>query len=201
MNQLKQRQIKIKFIKYSFLSFGVLLLLIALSTVISSLDLTTDKQTLEQNVQDKKPRTKEHSLTVQKAVFNGVTNDLAPYRIVANTMIKDKDNNYILESVLGECVTKHGDVTIKATNATLDELEKYVILNDNVLIIFNDACLKAARVNLDINTEDINSDVPVIIEFSNSYIKADKLESENYSEIIRLKGNVESVFEVGNFYK
>ncbi len=200
MNQLKHHQNKIKFIKYIFLCSGICLLLAIFITITYSLNSSTDKPTSQQETHDKKPYlTKDYSLSIQSPVFEGFSDNLMPYKILADTMMRDKNNNYILQSVSGKYFTGDGDVIIKSNNATLDELAKHVILTDNVLIIFNGARLKSSQINFNINTQNINSDTLVVVDFSNSYIKADKLESEDYSEIIRFKGNVESVFDMDDF--
>jgi len=67
------------------------------------------------------------------------------------------------------------------------------------VVIFNGIKLKSSQLNLNINNQNINSEAPVIVDFSNSYIKADKLDSDDYSKIIRFKGNVESVFDISDF--
>lgn len=200
MNQLKQHQNKIKFIKYAFLSSGIFLLLIIFVTIMYSPNSSTDKSNSEQALNDTKPYlTKDYSLSIQSPVFEGFSNNLTPYKILANTMMRDKNNNYILQTVSGKYCTSDGDITIKSNNAALDEITKHITLTDDVLIIFNGAQLKSNQLNFNINTQNINSDTPVLVDFSNSYIKADKLESEDYSEIIRFKGNVESVFDINDF--
>ena len=200
MNQLKHHQNKIKFIKYAFLSSGIFLLLIIFVTIMYSPNSSTDTSNSEQELNDKKPYlTKDYSLSIQNPVFDGFSNNLTPYKILANTMMRDKNNNYILQTVSGKYFTSDGDITIKSNNAALDEITKHITLTDDVLIIFNGAQLKSNQLNFNINTQNINSDTPVLVDFSNSYIKADKLESEDYSEIIRFKGNVESVFDIDDF--
>ena len=200
MNQLKHHQNKIKFIKYAFLSSGIFLLLIIFVTIMYSPNSSTDTSNSEQELNDKKPYlTKDYSLSIQNPVFDGFSNNLTPYKILANTMMRDKNNNYILQTVSGKYFTSDGDITIKSNNAALDEITKHITLTDDVLIIFNGAQLRSNQLNFNINTQNINSDTPVLLDFSNSYIKADKLESEDYSEIIRFKGNVESVFDIDDF--
>ena len=200
MNQLKHHQNKIKFIKYAFLSSGIFLLLIIFVTIMYSPNSSTDKSNSEQELNDTKPYlTKDYSLSIQSPVFEGFSNNLTPYKILANTMMRDKNNNYILQTVSGKYLTSDGDITIKSKNAALNEITKQVVLTDDVLIIFNGAQLKSSQLNFNINTQNINSDTPVIVDFSNSYIKADKLESEGYSDSIKFKGNVESVFDIDDF--
>ncbi len=200
MNQLKQHQKKIKFIKYVFLSSGIFLLLIIFVTIMYSPNSSTDKSNSQQDIHDKKPYlTKDYSLSIQSPVFEGFSNNLTPYKILASAMMRDKNNNYILQTVSGKYFTSDGDITIKSNNAALDEITKHVTLTDDVLITFNGAQLKSSQLNFNINTQNINSNTPVIVDFSNSYIKADKLESEDYSETIRFKGNVESVFDIDDF--
>ena len=199
MDQLKRHQTKIKFIKYVFLSSGIFLLLVILVTIMYSPN-SSNTSSSQQEINDKKPYlTKDYSLSIQSPVFEGFSNNLTPYKILANTMMRDKNNNYILQTVSGKYLTSDGDITIKSKNAALDEITKQVVLTDDVLIIFNGAQLKSSQLNFNINTQNINSETPVIVDFSNSYIKADKLESEGYSDSIKFKGNVESVFDIDDF--
>lgn len=201
MNQLKQYQAKIKFIKFSFLGLGICLLLATFIIIMNSLNIMENK-TESIAINDKKQKSAlDCSLTVQNPVFNGLTHKSLPYTILANKMMKDKNNNYILESVFGECLTKNGNITVKALSGNLDETEKNINLQDDVIIIYNGASLKASHLNFNITKHDMSSNKPVLLEYSNSYIKADKMESEDYSEIIRLKGNVETFIDINNFSK
>jgi len=200
MNQSKPYQNRFKFVKYIFLCSGVLVLLAIFITIIYSSGSPKNNPTAKQDVLDNKLYfTKDYSIGVENPVFEGVSNNLIPYKILAQTMMKDKYNNYILQSVSGKYLSNDGDIIIKSNEATLDDLAKKIILKNNVLIIFNGIQLKSSQLNFNINTQTINSDTPVIVDFSNSYIKADKLDSDDYSKIIRFKGNVESVFDMDDF--
>ena len=200
MNQLNRSQNKFKLIKYIFLCSGVLVLIVIFTTIIYSSRSLQNNHVAKQDILNNKPYlTKDYSLGIENPVFEGISNNLAPYKILAQTMVKDKYNNYILQSVSGKYLSSDGDIIIKSNEATLDDFAKKIILKDNVLIIFNGIKLKSSQLNLNINTHNINSEVPVIVDFSNSYIKADKLDSDDYSKIIRFKGNVESVFDMDDF--
>ena len=200
MNQLNRSQNKFKLIKYIFLCSGVLVLIVIFTTIIYSSRSLQNNHVAKQDILNNKPYlTKDYSLGIENPVFEGISNNLAPYKILAQTMVKDKYNNYILQSVSGKYLSSDGDIIIKSNEATLDDFAKKIILKDNVLVIFNGIKLKSSQLNLNINTHNINSEVPVIVGFSNSYIKADKLDSDDYSKIIRFKGNVESVFDMDDF--
>lgn len=200
MNQLNRSQNKFKLIKYIFLCSGVLVLIVIFTTIIYSSRSLQNNHVDKQDILNNKPYlTKDYSLGIENPVFEGISNNLAPYKILAQTMVKDKYNNYILQSVSGKYLSSDGDIIIKSNEATLDDFAKKIILKDNVLVIFNGIKLKSSQLNLNINTHNINSEVPVIVDFSNSYIKADKLDSDDYSKIIRFKGNVESVFDMDDF--
>ena len=200
MNQLNRSQNKFKLIKYIFLCSGVLVLIVIFTTIIYSSRSLQNNHVAKQDILNNKPYlTKDYSLGIENPVFEGISNNLAPYKILAQTMVKDKYNNYILQSVSGKYLSSDGDIIIKSNEATLDDFAKKIILKDNVLVIFNGIKLKSSQLNLNINTHNINSEVPVIVDFSNSYIKADKLDSDDYSKIIRFKGNVESVFDIDDF--
>jgi hypothetical protein len=200
MNQLNRSQNKFKLIKYIFLCSGVLVLIVIFTTIIYSSRSLQNNHVAKQDILNNKPYlTKDYSLGIENPVFEGISNNLAPYKILAQTMVKDKYNNYILQSVSGKYLSSDGDIIIKSNEATLDDFAKKIILKDNVLVIFNGIKLKSSQLNLNINTHNINSEVPVIVDFSNSYIKADKLDSDDYSKIIRFKGNVESVFDMDDF--
>ena len=200
MNQLKHNQNKFKLAKYIFLCSGLLVLILIFITIIYSSSSSQNNHSIKQDILNNKPYlTKDYSLGIENPVFEGISNNLAPYKILAHTMVKDKYNNYILQVVSGKYLSSDGDIIIKSTEATLDDLAKKIILKDNVLVIFNGIKLKSNQLNLNINNQNINSEAPVIVDFSNSYIKADKLDSDNYSKIIRFEGNVESVFDINDF--
>ena len=200
MNQLNHNQNKFKLVKYLFLCSGVLVLILIFITIIYSSSSSQNNQTVKQDILTNKPYlTKDYSLGIENPVFEGISNNLVPYKILANTMVKDKYNNYILQFVSGKYFSSDGDIIIKSNEATLDDLAKKIILKDDVVVIFNGIKLKSSQLNLNINNQNINSEAPVIVDFSNSYIKADKLDSDDYSKIIRFKGNVESVFDMDDF--
>jgi LPS export ABC transporter protein LptC len=200
MNQLKHNQNKFKLAKYIFLCSGLLVLILIFITIIYSSSSSQNNHSIKQDILNNKPYlTKDYSLGIENPVFEGISNNLAPYKILAHTMVKDKYNNYILQFVSGKYLSSDGDIIIKSNEATLDDLAKKIILKDNVLVIFNGIKLKSNQLNLNINNQNINSEAPVIVDFSNSYIKADKLDSDNYSKIIRFEGNVESVFDINDF--
>ena len=158
MNQLNRSQNKFKLIKYIFLCSGVLVLIVFFTTIIYSSRSLQNNHVAKQDILNNKPYlTKDYSLGIENPVFEGISNNLAPYKILAQTMVKDKYNNYILQSVSGKYLSSDGDIIIKSNEATLDDFAKKIILKDNVLVIFNGIKLKSSQLNLNINTHNINS--------------------------------------------
>ena len=45
----------------------------------------------------------------------------------------------------------------------------------------------------------LKSDKPTIIDFKNSYIKANQVQTKNSTEIIEFKGGVKTVFDINDF--
>ena len=185
MNQLNPNQNKFKLVKYLFLCSGVLVLILIFITIIYSSSSSQNNQTVKQDILTNKPYlTKDYSLGIENPVFEGISNNLAPYKILAHTMVKDKYNNYILQFVSGKYLSSDGDIIIKSNEATLDDLAKKIILKDDVVVIFNGIKLKSSQLNLNINNQNINSEAPVIVDFSNSNAEDSERSSNNLILII-----------------
>ena len=74
--------------------------------------------------------------------------------------------------------------------------QKSVILNNNVKIIFNGVIFNSKQVIVDLDTKDARSDDEVEVIFEKSKIRADQFKTENSSDTIKFKGNVDSNFDL-----
>ncbi|GAB4165729.1 MAG: hypothetical protein Tsb006_5210 [Rickettsiaceae bacterium] len=190
---------KVRLIKYVFLSAGICVLVaIIISVIVKNYEFSTDEANLP--TKDKKHKlNKEYTLSINNTVFEGFSDELMPYKILAQNISKNKNNNYVLKIVSGAYSLEEGEVSIRSENGLLDEVTRQVQLDGNVVLSFNGIELKTNQLQLDTKTKDAKSIVPVTIDFNNSCIEAKQLETKNSAKIIELKGDVKCNFNIKDF--
>jgi len=198
MDYLVKTRARIKLIKYIFLSASCCVLIAIITTLY--LKNTEISQDLEQkSAQNNKPKlSKEYSLTINQSIFEGVSGELIPYKILAKTVTKDLANKYVLSSINGNYSLDNGDLTFKSVNGILDENSKFVILTDDVKIILNDIIFTSDEIKFNLENQEAYSDTNVEVNFNESSIKADSFHTKDSNNIIEFKGNVESDFNIKN---
>jgi hypothetical protein len=199
MEHLVKAQAKIKLIKYCFLSAGCCVLIAIITTLY--LKNTSIQEDIEANsVQEKTPKlSKNYSLNINQSIFEGMSSDLMPYKILAQTVTKDLANQYILSAVNGQYSLTNGDLKIKAASGTLDEDNKFATLTKDVEITLNGVIFNSEKITFNLENQEAYSDTEVEVNFDKSNIKADSFNTKNSHNIIEFKGNVESNFDVKNF--
>ena len=198
MQELVKLRAKTKLIKYIFLSTSICVLVAVLVILYIHKLPTEDGSDFEAAQKKSKKLPKEYSLNIKKSIFEGVSNDLAPYVIMAQNVAKNTANEYLLNAVNGTYTLPDGNITIKADSGTLDEIEKSVILNDNVTVLFNGMIFNSEQMIIDLETKDAKSPEEVEVTFEKSKIRADQFQTEESAEIIKFKGNVESNFDLND---
>ncbi|RTK92438.1 MAG: LPS export ABC transporter periplasmic protein LptC [Rickettsiales bacterium] len=198
MNNLRKTQKRIQIIKYTLLLFvGCIIFLVLLS--IFMVDSKFNENLISQTEKKQTYKLKDDcSLSINSSIIEGVNNDL-PYRIEAKNIVKDRSNNYILEGVSCKYSGNQGDIIIDSEKGFLDEIAKKLFLNEEVNVVFNDMRLRSSHLHLDITTNDLKSDKPTIVDFKNSYIKANQVQTKNSTDIIEFKGGVKTVFDIDDF--
>ncbi len=198
MEYLIQYRTKLKLLKYISLSAGLCIFLAIIITLyIKNASDHEAKQPFQET--NKFKLSKDYSLTINNPIFEGVTGNLNPYRILAQTVSKNLDNQYTLHNVNANCKINDANVNAKATNALLDDSNKLITLKENVQITLDDTVLKCEEIKLNLENQEITSDTSVEINLENSHIKADSLSTKDSNNIIELKGNIESNFDIKNF--
>lgn len=197
MDHLILNRSRLKLLKYIFLSAGGCIFLAIIVTLY--LKNSEDNKTQEAMAKQNKKLSKNYSLSINKPIFEGVTGDLSPYKIFANSVKKNLQNQYTLQDVNANCKLNNTNVNAKAASAVLDDESKFVTLKDSVLINLDDAILKCEEIKLNLENHEVSNDSGVELDFKKSNIKADSLNTKDSNNIIEFKGNIESNFDIENF--
>lgn len=194
-NLIKARAQKIKLIKYIFLSTGCCVLIAIVTSLYTQNTLISkDFTSSSQEVHSKLP--KDYTLSINHSVIEGVSSDLMPYKISAENIVKNSANKYVLNSVNGKYSLDDGDISIKATKGTLDEVTKSFTLTDDAQVIFNGIIFSGKEIIFDLHSKDATSNKEVEVVFEQSSIKADSFKIEDSTNSIEFKGNVKSNFNI-----
>jgi LPS export ABC transporter protein LptC len=189
---------RIKIIKYIFLSTGICVIIVIIGSVFFN-NSEFNSTEPESPVKNKKYKLeKDYTLSINRTIFEGLSNDSTPYKLLAENISKHKDNSYLLKAISGKYLYNEGDFLIRSENGILDDETKQLQLQGKVAINYNGIELKTDQLYFDINTKDSVSPTPVTIDFDNSHIRAQQMETKESTKIIELKGKVESVFSIQN---
>lgn len=196
MQELSKIRSRTKLTKYIFLSASICILVSILVSLYIQKMPTENLESYELTKNKAKKLSKDHSLNISKSIFEGISQDLSPYVIIAQHVAKNTSDKYFLDVIKGKYTLSDGEITIKADSGTLDELKKSVILNNNVKIIFNGATFNSKQIIVDLDTKDARSNDEVEVIFEKSKIRADQFKTEDSSNTIKFKGNVDSNFDL-----
>lgn len=199
MQHLVDIQRRVKIFKFFFLIVGVFIVIFMITYIyFEKLPLAPDDADL-QNIKAEHKLTDDCSLNIEGSVYEGINNELLPYKINVKNISKDNENNYSMENLSGKYTLERGDVYINAVRGILNEDKKQLLLNDDVRLNFNDLRIIGKELYIDIKTNDLKSAEPLTIYFNNSAVKANQMDTKNSVQIIELKGKVESVFNLKDF--
>lgn len=143
-------------------------------------------------------KTKEYSMNLENPTFDGTSKDNIPYKIIAKKVLKNRHNQYLLNSLNAKFYMPNGIIEVKSNKGTMNEENKTFMLEDEGMVIFGDIFLKSEKINFDINKKTINTPLVQLI-YLNSRITAQQLYSEDFSSKIIFKGNVKSYFDLDDF--
>jgi LPS export ABC transporter protein LptC len=141
---------------------------------------------------------KSFDFKIDQSIFEGLSKDLLPYRIISKTVFKITDNIYNLLSVNALYNLENGILTIKANQGTLNNELKLINLENDVRINYDNVEISSDIIEFNMNNKNAKSDSKVHVKYKNSDIEADKFNTES-TEIINLEGNVESRFKLSDF--
>lgn len=142
--------------------------------------------------------TKEYSMNLDNPTFDGTSKDNIPYKIIAKKVLKNRHNQYLLNSINAKFYMPSGIIEVKSNKGTMNEENETFVLEDEGMVIFGDIFLKSEKINFDINKKTINTPLVQLI-YLNSQITAQQLYSEDFSSKIIFKGNVQSYFDLDDF--
>lgn len=198
MFEVKNFQIKLKLIKYIFLILGIFTLAVIIACIL--LDKTQSTVPLKNQEESKLERNllDNYSLNIIKPVFEGISSDLLPYKISAQTVSKDNDI-YILKNIESKYEISSGYLIMKSTNGRLDESNNHISLTNDISISFNSILVKTDMVHFDLKTKNANINSPVVAYFNNSEINAKEMEIKDSLETIQFKNGVTSHFIIDDF--
>ncbi|MBN8511457.1 MAG: LPS export ABC transporter periplasmic protein LptC [Rickettsiales bacterium] len=143
-------------------------------------------------------KTKEYSMNLDNPIFDGTNKDNIPYKIIAKKVLKNRHNQYLLNSLNAKFYMPNGVIEVKSNKGTMNEKNESFVLEDEGMVIFGDIFLKSEKINFDINKKTINTPLVQLI-YLNSQITAQQLYSEDFSSKIIFKGNVKSCFDLDDF--
>lgn len=193
---IKTRIQKTKLIKYIFLSTGCCVLIAIVTALYAQNTLTSKDSSTQSSQKDRSKLPKDYTLSINHSVVEGISSDLMPYKISAENIIKNSANKYMLNSVNGKYSLEDGDIFIKATKGTLNEVTKIFTLTDDAQVIFNGVTFSSKEIIFDLDSKDAHSDTEVEVIFEQSNIRADSFKTKDSSNNIEFKGNVKSNFNI-----
>lgn len=197
MEHLILNRSRLKLLKYIFLSAGGCIFLAIIVTLY--LKNSADEDAKESLAKQNKKLSKNYSLSISKPIFEGVTGDLNPYKILANSVNKNLKNQYTLQDVNANCKLSNTNVNAKASSAVFDDGNRFITLKNNVLINLDDAVLKCEEIKLNLENQEVSNDTGIVLDYKKSNIKADSLNTKDSNNIIEFNGNIESNFDIENF--
>lgn len=196
MTELLQIRFRVKLIKYLSLSISIILLVTILTNIcIQTLPMHNKITDSDSNDIADSPL-QEYNFSIRQSTFYGVDNDLLPYTIIAEKVVKNTSNQYILDIVDITYILSDGKVVMQAHSAVMDAIKKSIVLNNDVNIIYNNVVLYSQKVTVGLDTKDIKSDDNVEVTFNKLKIRANKFYTNNIGKVIKFEGNVNLNFEL-----
>ena len=196
---VNKRKIRLKLLKYIFLSASFCVLL---TIIITLYQKNTE---INQNSKDVSTKTskatkpKEYNLAIDHLMFEGFNDKSVPYKILAKEVTKNQFNQYIMNSVSSQySFNNKDDLTAKSMHGLFDEDNKLVILKDDVRVFLNNIVLNSEEIKINLKNQDIYSDELVEVNSKMGNIKADSFNTKESNNIIEFKGNVESTYTIKN---
>ncbi|PCJ29584.1 MAG: hypothetical protein COA94_00850 [Rickettsiales bacterium] len=193
---------RIKLLKYLFLSAGICVLIGILATIYGK-DMfdSSHANTNSTNSLALRPKlSKNHTLSINHSIFEGVSKDLTPYKIIAENVTRNSDNKYQLNRVEGDCSLKAGGLKMRAAAGTIDMSTKLVTLKQDVYVTLNENTIfNSDEIQISLNNKDISSNSAVSVTLKDSNIKADKFKALGSSDDIKFEGNIKFESDVKSF--
>lgn len=189
---------KTNLLKYIFLSTSLCVLLAIIVTIyLKDSPITPESSKKPAKNSKTLSNSKEYSLAINQLSFEGFSRKSMPYKILADTVTKNHLDQYILNSVNGQCsLNNNENITIQSTSGTLDDTNKIAILHNDVKIFLNNIVLNSEEIQLNLENQDVHSDSAVEVNSEQANIKADSFDTKELNNIIEFKGNVEAICNI-----
>lgn len=199
MNHYARTRSRIKLLKYIFLSLGCCVMVSIMVTLYLKNSQISEEITETSSKNKHSKLSKDYSLSIKKSTFEGISHDLTPYKILANTVTKNLDNQYILSEIKGTYGIGEENLIIKSSSGILNEDSKMFILKDDVNVTINDMHINSKKLYFNLSNKDAHSDSEVEINSKNAKIKADSFYIKDSNNIINFEGNVDCTFDISDF--
>jgi hypothetical protein len=141
-----------------------------------------------------------YQIKILNSTFKGLNKNLNPYQIQATQAIKNLDNNYTLESINSMYkIDKLKELVINAKNGTLNETNKILSLENEVVFFLENATLRTAQADLNLLNKETFAKSGVVLSYKNSTIISDKFSSVQDNDLINFQGRVSTIIDIEDF--
>lgn len=140
-----------------------------------------------------------YQVHIDNSFFEGVSHDLKPYQIIANSVIKLSEDQYRMHQIDGVYQMGKDNLFLNAHHGVIDNYHKLIELEDDVQIAWDYFLLSSNKMQIDLNNKDVSSNVRTKMLYKNSEVKADSFNSNNNGKIIKFKGNVKTILDISDF--
>lgn len=200
MEAIRQRKQKIRLIKYTFLITAIVIII---GIVVTNMNLNkffnNEDIKASQNIKKFKKSKTNHTLSINESIFQGLSKDLSPYKIIAQQVDKLTDQKFNLQTISGDYLINNNKLGINALSGTFDNTTHDITLSGKVSITYQDIKFSTNALEIAIENKEASTHEPVTLEYKNSQIESDSFEIENNAEIINFKGNVRSTINLDDF--
>ena len=198
MDLISQKKLYINVLKYLFLAIGIMIIL----TICINLSQDNISQNISDETSDpvKSIVKKElsHKLSINHTIFEGLTENLLGYKIIAQHIDKLDQNNYLLKMIDANYPLDEGILNLKSLNGTFNSEKNELILNNQVTALYNGITFNSENLKFILGSKDSYSNTPIIITYKDSEIIANNFHTENSANLIQLNGNVKVRLKLDN---
>ena len=201
MNNINSTQKVLARIKYSFLLLSMVILMLIFSVVFfnNKANYSQEDKNLEEIKAVPITQSKDYELQIEKSVFEGLTKDLFPYKIIADYVNKTDDDKYDLLTINANLIVNDDDLTIKSGQGVLDSDTNYLTLQDDVHITFQGVEFLSEEIQFNLDSNEALSETDIKVNYKNSTINAKRFEAKDSGDVINFEGDVKCNFDLSDF--
>jgi LPS export ABC transporter protein LptC len=195
---IKHYQRIINIFKFIFI-IGITIILLLLYSWVN-----LPQVTIENNAKFTKANTatlpsQNYEITMFNSIFEGISNNEQPYKIISDTAIKIAEDQYELKQIAAQYKFFDNDILINAQHALIDNDSKLITLTDNVKILLNDLQCHTAEMLVNLIDHKATSNEKVVVYYNNSRISADNLVADGTLNTMKLQGHVQARIDISDF--